>query len=282
MRSNESRYSRLPTRNNTTTTEFERGTSRDSGVAMSDSGSINEKIAAEHDSKRLLPTRMNPRIISDATIGLSDGLTVPFALTAGLSALGDTNVVIYGGLAELIAGGISMGLGGYLGAKSEAEAYQAALSETKAIVAEDQQTASSLVRGTFTHYDFSERVLDEMTESLRASPPDMVDFLMRFHHQLTEADYAPSRAYISGLTIALGYVLGGLVALLPYLFMSSIQNGFYGSVLVMAIALFAFGWAKTSLVGEANRMTCLQNGMQMLVLGAVAAGAAMGCVKAIG
>ncbi|KAK4555096.1 Protein ccc1 [Recurvomyces mirabilis] len=282
MRSNESRYSRLPTRHNTATTEFERGTSRDSGVAMSDSGSINEKITAEHDSKRLLPTRINPRIISDATIGLSDGLTVPFALTAGLSALGDTNVVIYGGLAELIAGGISMGLGGYLGAKSEAEAYQAALSETKAIVAEDQQTASSLVRGTFAHYDFSERVLDEMTESLRASPPDMVDFLMRFHHQLTEADYAPSRAYISGLTIALGYILGGLVALLPYLFMSSIQNGFYGSVLLMAIALFAFGWAKTSLVGEANRMACLQNGMQMLVLGAVAAGAAMGCVKAIG
>lgn len=64
--------------------------------------------------------RVNPRIIADATIGLSDGLTVPFALTAGLSALGDTKIVVYGGLAELIAGGISMGLGGYLGAKSEA------------------------------------------------------------------------------------------------------------------------------------------------------------------
>jgi VIT1/CCC1 family predicted Fe2+/Mn2+ transporter len=63
--------------------------------------------------------RIDARIISDATIGLSDGLTVPFALTAGLSALGSTHVVIYGGLAELIAGAISMGLGGYLGAKSE-------------------------------------------------------------------------------------------------------------------------------------------------------------------
>lgn len=85
----------------------ERGASTDSGVAMSDSF-VDEKIAHTHTKAPALPARVNPRIISDATIGLSDGLTVPFALTAGLSALGDTNVVIYGGLAELIAGGISM------------------------------------------------------------------------------------------------------------------------------------------------------------------------------
>ncbi|EMC94334.1 hypothetical protein BAUCODRAFT_149500 [Baudoinia panamericana UAMH 10762] len=269
-----------PVRPGTPASDVERGTSTDSGIAMSDSFVINEKLASSNS--HLLHSRINPRIISDATIGLSDGLTVPFALTAGLSALGDTNVVIYGGLAELIAGGISMGLGGYLGAKSEAEAYQAALSETKAIVANDHHTAASLVRGTFDKYDFSEDALSSMVTSLLVSPNEMVDFLMRFHHQLAEADFAPSKAYISGITIALGYVVGGLVALLPYLFLSSIQQAFVGSVIVMAIALFVFGWTKTSLIGEVDRWVCFNNGIQMLVMGGIAAGAAMGCVKAIG
>lgn len=260
--------------------ETERGPSIDSGIMMSEAYD-NEKGYNKSDSQ-LLPARINPRLISDCTIGLSDGLTVPFALTAGLSALGDTNVVIYGGFAELIGGGISMGIAGYLGAKSEAEAYQAALAETKAIVANDHQTAASLVRRTFSEYDFSETALREMTASLLASPNQMVDFLMRFHHQLAEANYAPSRAYISGLTIALGYMLGGLVALSPYLFVSSIKDAFLGSAILMGVSLFVFGWAKTSLVGEADRWICLKNGLQMMVLGGVAAGAAMGCVKAIG
>ncbi|KAK5110304.1 hypothetical protein LTR62_006157 [Meristemomyces frigidus] len=275
-----SRYSRLPTGHGTTTQELETGTRRsstDSAIAMSETSLNNEKVIAQIHP----PTRLNPRIISDATIGLSDGLTVPFALTAGLSALGDTQVVIYAGLAELIAGGISMGLGGYLGAKGEAEAYQAALAETKVMVAEDPQTAARLVKGAFSHYDFEEVAMGSLVGSLMASPQDLVDFLMRFHHRLAEADYAPARAYVSGLTIAVGYILGGLVALLPYLFLSDIGQAFYWSVLLMALALFAFGWTKTSLIGEASRTACFRNGMQMLVLGAVAAGAAMGCVKAI-
>lgn len=175
-----------------------------------------------------------------------------------------------------------MGLGGYLGAKSEAEAYQAALSETKAIVANDHHRATGMVQSTFSKYDFPDTALQDMSAALLASPHQMVDFLMHFHHQLAEANFVPSKAYLSGLTIALGYVVGGLVALVPYLFVSSVQHGFYGSVLIMALALFAFGWTKTSLVGESNRWVCLKNGVQMLVLGGVAAGAAMGCVKAIG
>nr|POE77701.1 protein ccc1 [Quercus suber] len=228
------------------------------------------------------PGRINPRMISDATIGLSDGLTVPFALTAGLSALGDTNVVIYGGLAELIAGGISMGLGGYLGAKSEAEAYAASLAETRRVVLQEPERAAGMVRATFDAYDFAEDALAGMVGSLARDPPRMVEFLMRFHHQLAEADYAPAKAYVSGLTISAGYVVGGLVALLPYLFLGSIHQAFVGSVAVMALALFVFGWAKTALVGESDRWVCLKNGVQMMILGGVAAGAAMGCVKAIG
>ncbi|KAF2770299.1 DUF125-domain-containing protein [Teratosphaeria nubilosa] len=243
----------------------------------------NEKAqSSAYSATSLLPARINPRIISDATIGLSDGLTVPFALTAGLSALGQTKVVIYGGFAELVAGGISMGLGGYLGAKSEAESYQAAFTETRAIVADDQDKAAGLIRATFREYDFSEETVAEMTATLLASPTQLIDFLMKFHHQLAEADFAPSKAYVSGFTIALGYVCGGLIALLPYLFFSSIQKGFYGSVVVMALALFVFGWIKTSLVGENDRWICLKNGVQMMLLGGIAAGAAIISVKGIG
>lgn len=256
--------------------------SHDHFLEMGHDFEMNEKQFCTNDISTQQP-RIHPRLISDMTIGLSDGLTVPFALTAGLSALGETNVVIYGGLAELIAGGISMGLGGYLGAKSEAEAYNASLNETRALVATgDQERVGELVRSTFKGYDFAEDALRSMVATLSARPEQMVDFIMRFHHQLAEDDYAPSRAYVSGMTISLGYICGGLVALLPYLFASSVKNAFHASVIVMAIALFTFGWLKTALVGETHRWTCFNNGVQMMILGGVAAAAAMGCVKAVG
>lgn len=139
-----------------------------------------------------------------------------------------------------------------------------------------------MVCATFSSYDFSEEALSSMTNSLLASPTQMVDFLMRFHHQLTEADYAPSRAYVSGLTISAGYFFGGLVPLLPYFLAQSVHKAFFWSMVVMVVALFAFGWSKTSLLGEKSSYVCLTNAFQMILLGGVAAGAAMGCVKAIG
>ncbi|KAF7197036.1 Vacuolar iron transporter cccA [Pseudocercospora fuligena] len=254
-----------------------RSTSVDSGISCL---SFDDKDSRE--SRSLLKCRVNPRTISDATIGLSDGLTVPFALTAGLSALGTTDLVIYAGFAELIAGAISMGLGGYLGSKSEADAYFSALEETKKCVAEDQQKACEMVRTTFDKYAFTPETINCMTKNLSEDPEQFVDFLMRFHHQLAEDDFVASRAYVSGLTIALGYFLGGLLPLLPYLFFTQVQDALLCSVLVMGIALFVFGWAKTALLGETSWRICLSNAIQMLVLGGLAAAAAMGCVKAIG
>lgn len=269
------RYSPLTSR-----ADVERGASSESEA--SSRTMYDEKTTVTAHDKTASRSRINARIIADATIGLSDGLTVPFALTAGLSALGDTKVVIYGGLAELIAGGISMGLGGYLGAKSESEGYQAAFAETKAIVRDDQGKAEAMVKGAFESFDLPASALQALTTSLAEKPDQMVDFLMKFSHQLAEADYAPSRAYISGLTISAGYFFGGLVPLLPYLFFARVQSAFAGSVIVMMVALFAFGWVKTALVGESNRWVCMRNGAQMVVMGGVAAGAAMGCVKAVG
>ena len=239
----------------------------------------NEKSAAR---SQIPTTKVSPRTIADATIGLSDGLTVPFALTAGLSTLGDTNVVIYGGLAELMAGSISMGLGGYLGGRSEAAGYRAALSETKDLVANHPERAVEIVNVTFAVYGFSAEAMSDIANKLLACPDSMVDFLMRFHHQLTQDDYTASRALKSGLTISAGYFFGGLVPLLPYLLFASMQTAFVGSVVVMVLALFAFGWVKTALLAERDQSVCIKSGVQMVVMGSLAAGAAMGCVKAVG
>lgn len=175
-----------------------------------------------------------------------------------------------------------MGLGGFLGAKGEADAYIAALMETKDCVTNDKPKACRLIRRTFQDYDLPTNTLDSMSETLLDQPDQLVDFLMRFHHQLAEADFTKSRAYACGITIASSYFLGGLVPLMPYLFLEHVRDALWCSVVTMALALFAFGWAKTALVGESSRMVCLRNAVEMLVLGGVAAGAAMGCVRAIG
>jgi len=273
-RSSRTHYS--PVSQNSSHSNLERGTSQNYD---SSNYHTNEKAAARPHTSTI---KVNPRTIADATIGLSDGLTVPFALTAGLSTLGDTDVVIYGGLAELMAGSISMGLGGYLGARSEAAGYRAALSETKNIVANQPGRAVEIVHDTFAVYDFSAESMDDMANKLLACPDSMVDFLMRFHHQLTQDDYTASRALKSGLTISAGYFFGGLIPLLPYLLFASMHTAFAGSVIVMVLALFAFGWVKTALLAELDRIVCLRNGLQMVVMGSLAAGAAMGCVKAVG
>jgi VIT1/CCC1 family predicted Fe2+/Mn2+ transporter len=231
-----------------------------------------------YSPKRLV----HPRTIADATIGLSDGLTVPFALTAGLSTLNDPKLVIYGGLAELIAGSISMGLGGYLAARSEAAGYQAALSEVRRMVEEDPWAAGEVVRETFADSGFSDEVLEGMVDGLVAQPEEMVGFLMRFQRLLTREDGSAARAVRSGATISGGYFMGGLVPLVPYLVFEEMRVAFVGSVVVMILTLFAFGWVKTALLAEKDWRVCLRDGVQMVVLGSVAAGAAMGCVKAVG
>ncbi|TVY65706.1 Protein CCC1, partial [Lachnellula suecica] len=187
--------------------------------------------------------RIDARVISDATIGLSDGLTVPFALTAGLSALGNTKVVIYGGFAELIAGAISMGLGGYLGAKSEAASYLAQKAETEALIATNPQAVMADIVEVFEPYDLPKETLTNLTRHLGSSP-HLVEFVMQFQH--CESEPASSRAFTSALTIALAYFFGGLLPLVPYFFVGpeEVFEGLYISIGVMVLALFAFGYVK--------------------------------------
>ncbi|KAJ5748931.1 uncharacterized protein N7511_010627 [Penicillium nucicola] len=222
------------------------------------------------------------RTVSDAIIGLSDGMTVPFALTAGLSALGDTKVVVFGGLAELIAGAISMGLGGYLGAKSEEESYKATLKETASQTMTDPASVSDTISDIFEPYELPSELVAQLKNHLSASPM-LPSFLMNFHHTMPEP--SGSRAVICALTIAMGYFIGGFVPLLPYFFVGP-QDAFIAlrwSIATMVIALFIFGYGKTCFVsgwrGRRNVRKGLVGGIQMVLVGGLAAGSAMGLVK---
>lgn len=285
--------------------------------AQTTAAPANPKSPGSSSSKPQPPPggfRITARVISDATIGLSDGLTVPFALTAGLSALGNTRVVVFGGLAELIAGAISMGLGGYLGAKSEMYVFpfpfpfplrchqmtplnsgqmtdknpRASYHETRLQTAtrlqSDPAAAERSITAVFAPYSVPPHVVSELTRHLEAAgTEEMVDFLTRFEHCAEEP--ATSRALTSALTIALAYFLGGLVPLLPYLCVGEeeVMLGLWISVGVMAVALFSFGYAKTCIVAGWEGSRCVRMGLfggaQMVVVGGAAAGAAMGLVK---
>ncbi|KAM0286789.1 hypothetical protein ACHAQH_000809 [Verticillium albo-atrum] len=274
---------------------FGRSTRRGSSSAASDDTAVDNTdperqpllttIKSKSSSIEQEPTRpfrLDARVISDATIGLSDGLTVPFALTAGLSALGQTKVVIYGGLAELIAGAISMGLGGYLGAKSEAASYKETRAECVRSIEHNPEHVHSAVLEVFEPFNLPAQTLDDISAHLARSPRQ-VDFLMQFQH--CEQEPASNRAAISALTIAAGYLLGGLIPLFPYFFVDEgqVDLALWISVLVMAVALFAFGYVKTCAVSGWHGGRCVweavKGGVEMVLVGGAAAGAAMGLVK---
>ncbi|KAJ5714431.1 uncharacterized protein N7483_011612 [Penicillium malachiteum] len=228
-------------------------------------------------------SRINPRIISDAILGLSDGLTVPFALTAGLSALGNTKVVVLGGLAELAAGAISMGLGGYVGAKSEVESYQATVRETEELIENHPHETRIIVHDHFASYSLSESAIEDITRNLHASQDRLLEFLLANHHRVAAPDC--NQAWMSALTLALGYFVGGFIPLIPYFIASQVLIALYWSIGVMGITLLTFGYTKTCVVrgwsGRDNVLAAIWGGIQMVLVGGVAAGAAIGLVRLI-
>lgn len=261
-----------------------------------------ESLSAPKSCNQRQWFKVSPRMISDAIIGISDGMTVPFALTAGLASLENKKVVVLGGLAELIAGALSMGLGGFIAAKSEAlaqslaasmktwlmcirESYRATVTSTRKMIKQSPQQTTEMVAEVFKPYSLPTRSLNSITSSLQESPQDMLDFLMRFHHQVPEPD--TSRPFICAITIGMSYFLGGLVPLIPYFCVkkNEVLLALWWSIGVMAIALFAFGWTKTGVVvgwrGRKNILAGLKGAVQMTLIGGVAAAAAIGLVRAI-
>ncbi len=215
--------------------------------------------------------------VRDIVIGMSDGLTVPFALAAGLSgAVSSSGIIVTAGLAEVAAGAIAMGLGGYLAARTDAEHYQSErareIRETEEVPEKEAEEVADILRT----YGLTENLLAPVVDALRADKKRWVDFMMRFELGLEEPD--PKRARRSALTIALSYIVGGLVPLAPYFFISSIHTALLGSVIVTLLALFVFGYVKGAFTTERP----FRSAWQTVVVGGLAAAAAFLIAKAVG
>ncbi|CAL8995238.1 unnamed protein product [Prunus brigantina] len=215
-------------------------------------------------------------IVRDIIIGVSDGLTVPFALAAGLSGANATSsIVLTAGIAEVAAGAISMGLGGYLAAKSEADHYTRELRREEEEVVNVPDTEAAEVAEILAEYGVEPHEYTPVVNALRKNPKAWVDFMMKFELGLEKPD--PRRALHSALTIAIAYVLGGSVPLLPYVFFPRAREALVASVVVTLGALLIFGFAKGQFTGNKP----FQSAFQTALIGAVASAAAFGLAKAI-
>ena len=207
--------------------------------------------------------------VRDIVIGMSDGLTVPFALAAGLSgAVSSTTIIITAGLAEIAAGSIAMGLGGYLAARSDAEHYASERLREQQEIKEMTGAEKAEVMDVFTSYGLSEVESTPIVEALSKRPDAWIDFMMRFELGLEKPD--PKRALTSALTIAASYVVGGLIPLSPYFFLSPVTTALLFSVIATLVALLLFGYVKGRFTGASP----LRSALQTALIGGLAAAAA--------
>jgi VIT1/CCC1 family predicted Fe2+/Mn2+ transporter len=215
-------------------------------------------------------------IVRDIVIGMSDGLTVPFALAAGLTgAINSTGIIVTAGLAEIAAGSIAMGLGGYLAAKSDAEHYAKERERERREVAEIPHEEMREVAEVFQAYGLTEDETWPIVQALKRQPKNWIDFMMRFELGLEKPD--PKRALTSALTIAGAYIAGGFIPLAPYILERSTSSALLLSVGLTLVALLVFGFVKGRFTGTRPLRSALQTAM----IGSVAAGAAFAIARLI-
>ena len=214
--------------------------------------------------------------VRDIVIGMSDGLTVPFAIAAGMSGASvAARIVITAGLAEIVAGSISMGLGGYLAGRTDVEHYEAEeqreVQETEDVPEIEAQEVVTILRDFGLDQDQSVSMVD----ALRKDRAKWVDFMMRFELGLERPD--PRRAMQSAVTIAGSYAISGFIPLAPYILVNSVSTALYVSVLVTLLALFLFGYVK----GRVTGLSAFRSGWQTMLIGGVAAGTAFAVARVI-
>lgn len=212
-------------------------------------------------------------VVRDVVIGMADGLTVPFALAAGLSEVAAAKVIVVAGLAEIAAGSIAMGLGGYLAARSDAEYYASERVREEKEVIERPQDERREVQEILETYGLSNEQIAPILTHFEAKPKAWVDWMMRFELGMEEPN--PRRALASALTIAVSYVVGGLVPLSPYMITSQAHTALRFSALSTAIALAIFGYVK----GRFSGASPIKSAIQTTVIGGLAAGAAYSIAK---
>jgi VIT1/CCC1 family predicted Fe2+/Mn2+ transporter len=212
--------------------------------------------------------------VRDIVIGMSDGLTVPFALAAGLTgAVASSRIVVTAGLAEIAAGSIAMGLGGYLAARSDAEHYASERRREELEVKEKADAERTEVADVFRAYGLSDEHIAPILTAFEARPKAWVDFMMRFELGLEEPD--PRRALTSALTIAGAYIAGGLVPLAPYFASSTPHRALLVSIVFTLAALGVFG----ALKGRFTGAPLVRSAAQTMLVGGLAAGAAFGLAR---
>ena len=215
-------------------------------------------------------------VIRDIVIGMSDGLTVPFALAAGLTGAVDvTRIIVVAGLAEIAAGSIAMGLGGYLAARSDAEHYASERKREEWEVVERNEDEVQEVHAVFSEYGLTEAEIEPVVRAFQNNHKAWVDWMMRFELGLEEPD--PKRAVSSAATIAVSYIAGGLVPLTPYMIWGAPKTALMMSAIATLIALFVFGYIKGRFTGAPK----LRSALQTSIIGGLAAAAAYGIAKAI-
>jgi VIT1/CCC1 family predicted Fe2+/Mn2+ transporter len=207
--------------------------------------------------------------VRDVVIGMADGLTVPFALAAGLSAaVANTDVIVTAGLAEVVAGAIAMGLGGYLAARTDAEHYAAEEQREHHEIDLLREREIGEVEQIFREYGLEGDALKSVVGAVASNRQRWVDFMMRFELGLERPD--PKRAPISAATIGGSYVVGGLIPLVPYMFTKDIGTALQISVAATGVALLCFGAVK----GHFTGVNKIKSALQTLLVGGLAAGAA--------
>jgi VIT1/CCC1 family predicted Fe2+/Mn2+ transporter len=215
-------------------------------------------------------------LLRDIVIGMSDGLTVPFALAAGLSgAVNSTSVIVLAGVAEIAAGSIAMGLGGFLAGKTEQDHYNSELKREYWEVDHLPDKEEEEVRDFFSSLGLSKEVQNKAVVELTKDKDRWVDFMMKYELNLDKPD--PKRARKSAFNIGVSYIVGGLVPLSPYFFVNRAQQGLAISVIITLICLYVFGFFKSRITGV-NPIT---GGFKIMLIGALAAGVAFGVTKLI-
>ena len=208
-------------------------------------------------------------IVRDVVIGMADGLTVPFALAAGLSgAVATTSIIVTAGFAEIVAGSIAMGLGGYLAGRSDVEHYDSEYEREIYEIDHMLEHEKDEVVEILENYGLTHEESIPIVESLAARPKDFADFMMRFELGLEKPN--PKRALQSGGTIGGAYIFGGLIPLVPYILFDEIYTALLWSVVITVIALFVFGYIKGTFTGT----TPLKSAIQTCLIGSVAAATA--------
>ncbi len=214
--------------------------------------------------------------LRDIVIGMSDGLTVPFALAAGLSgAVTSTNLIIIAGLAEIAAGSIAMGLGGYLAGKTEVDHYNSEMKREFEEVETVPEVEKQELRTFFSSLGLSNEIQNQAVEEVSKDKEKWVELMMKYELGLEKPD--PKRATKSAFNIGFSYIVGGMIPLSPYFFVSNGLDGLKISSIITLVCLFVFGYFKSKFTG----VNKLGGAFRVMMIGALAAGCAFGIARLI-